>query len=216
MNEATDPLNKETVGEPAPETENSGAAPAESVPEQDETAESADNRASKPDKTDKADRKRSRKAEAELAEMTRKCEAVTAELQEEKEKYLRMLAEYDNFRRRTAKEKEGIYGDACCDTVKELLPVVDTLERAVDGLSEEDAASPLGKGIVMTLKSATDALAKLGVREVETTVFNPDLHNAVMHVDDESLGEGVITDVFQKGYSRGDQIIRYAMVKVAN
>ena len=163
-----------------------------------------------------SDKKRLKKAEAELAEAQKKLEATEAALAEEKDKYLRMLAEYDNFRRRTAKEKETIYGDATADTVKGLLPVVDTLERAAAGLSPEDAESPLGKGILMILKSATDALAKLGVEEVPSDTFNPDYHNAVMHVEDESLPEGAIVAVFQKGYRKGDHIIRYAMVQVAN
>ena len=163
-----------------------------------------------------ADKKRLKKAEAELAEVKKKLEATEAALAEEKDKYLRMLAEYDNFRRRTAKEKETIYGDATAETVKGLLPVVDTLERAAAGLTPEDAESPLGKGITMTLKSATDALAKLGVEEVPCDVFNPDIHNAVMHVEDDSLGENMIVEVLQKGYRRGDRVVRYAMVKVAN
>ena len=163
-----------------------------------------------------ADKKRLKKAEAELAETKKKLEAAEAALAEEKDKYLRMLAEYDNFRRRTAKEKETLYGDAVAETIKGLLPVVDTLERAAAGLSPEDAESPLGKGITMTLKSATDALTKLGVEEVPSDVFNPDIHNAVMHVEDESLGEGAIVAVLQKGYRKGDHIIRYAMVQVAN
>ncbi len=162
------------------------------------------------------DKKRLKKAEAELAEAQKKLEATEAALTEEKDKYLRMLAEYDNFRRRTAKEKETIYGDATADTIKGLLPVVDTLERAAAGLSPEEAESPLGKGILMILKSATDALAKLGVEEVPADTFNPDYHNAVMHVEDESLPEGAIVAVFQKGYRKGDHIIRYAMVQVAN
>ena len=163
-----------------------------------------------------SDKKKLKKLEAELAETKKKLEAAEAALAEEKDKYLRMLAEYDNFRRRTAKEKETIYGDATADTIKGLLPVVDTLERAAAGLTPEDAESPLGKGITMTLKSATDALSKLGVEEVPTDVFNPDIHNAVMHIEDESLGEGAIVAVFQKGYRKGDHIIRYAMVQVAN
>ena len=163
-----------------------------------------------------ADKKRLKKAEAELAETKKKLEAAEATLAEEKDKYLRMLAEYDNFRRRTIKEKETLYGDAVAETVKGLLPVVDTLERAAAGLSPEEAESPLGKGITMTLKSATDALTKLGVEEVPSDVFNPDIHNAVMHVEDENLGEGAIVAVFQKGYRKGDHIIRYAMVQVAN
>ena len=162
------------------------------------------------------DKKKLKKAEAELAEAQKKLADAEAALAEEKDKYLRMLAEYDNFRRRTAKEKETIYGDATADTIKGLLPVVDTLERAAEGLTPEDAESPLGKGIVMILKSATDALAKLGVEEVPADTFNPDYHNAVMHVEDESLPEGAIVAVFQKGYRKGDHIIRYAMVQVAN
>ena len=163
-----------------------------------------------------SDKKKIKKIEAELAETQKKLEAAEAALAEEKDKYLRMLAEYDNFRRRTAKEKETIYGDATADTVKGLLPVIDTLERAAAGLTPEDAESPLGKGITMTLKSATDALSKLGVEEVPVDTFNPDIHNAVMHVEDDSLPEGAIVAVFQKGYRKGDHIIRYAMVQVAN
>ncbi|MBR6782623.1 MAG: nucleotide exchange factor GrpE [Clostridia bacterium] len=163
-----------------------------------------------------SDKKKIKKVEAELAETQKKLEAAEAALAEEKDKYLRMLAEYDNFRRRTAKEKETIYGDATADTVKGLLPIIDTLERAAAGLTPEDIESPLGKGITMTLKSATDALSKLSVEEVPTDTFNPDIHNAVMHVEDDSLPEGAIVAVFQKGYRRGDHIIRYAMVQVAN
>lgn len=186
--------------------------PVEEAPAAEETA------AETPEKgKDKgSDKKKLKKAEAELAETKKKLEAAEAALAEEKDKYLRMLAEYDNFRRRTAKEKETIYGDATADTVKGLLPVVDTLERAAAGLTPEDAESPLGKGILMILKSATDALAKLGVEEVPSDTFNPDYHNAVMHVEDESLPEGAIVAVFQKGYRKGDHIIRYAMVQVAN
>ena len=182
----------------------------EVVEEVEETTETAEGKAKGSDK------KKSKKVEAELIETRKKLEALETALAEEKDKYLRMLAEYDNFRRRTAKEKETIYGDATADTVKGLLPVIDTLERAAAGLTPEDAESPLGKGITMTLKSATDALSKLGVEEVPTDAFNPDIHNAVMHVEDDSLPEGAIVAVFQKGYRKGDHIIRYAMVQVAN
>ena len=184
--------------------------PAEVEEVAEEAAESSEGKAKG------SDRKKIKKVEAELAETQKKLEATEAALAEEKDKYLRMLAEYDNFRRRTAKEKETIYGDATADTVKGLLPVIDTLERAAAGLTPEDAESPLGKGITMTLKSATDALTKLGVEEVPTDAFNPDVHNAVMHVEDDSLPEGAIVAVFQKGYRKGDHIIRSAMVQVAN
>ncbi len=162
------------------------------------------------------EKKRLKKAEAELENTQKKLTDVTAALAEEKDKYLRLYAEYDNFRRRTAKEKESIYADACTDTVKGILPVIDTLERAAAGLSAEDAEAPLGKGITMTLKSAVDALAKMGVEVIESKTFDPTVHNAVMHVEDDSLPEGAIVEVFQKGYRKGDHIIRYAMVKVAN
>ena len=204
MNENEKDITPETA-ETAEVTEPTVEAPAE------EAAETATE-----GKVKGSDKKKLKKVEAELAETQKKLEAAEAALAEEKDKYLRMLAEYDNFRRRTAKEKETVYGDATADTIKGLLPVVDTLERAAAGLTPEDAESPLGKGITMTLKSATDALAKLGVEEVPTDVFNPDIHNAVMHIEDESLGVGVIVAVFQKGYRKGDHIIRYAMVQVAN
>lgn len=205
MNERDENLTPETPEEEAvktaPEAEAASEAPAEEPTE---------------GKLKGSDKRKLKKVEAELTETKKKLEAAEAALAEEKDKYLRMLAEYDNFRRRTAKEKETIYGDAAADTVKGLLPVIDTLERAAAGLTAEDVESPLGKGITMTLKSATDALTKMGVEEVPSNVFNPDFHNAVMHIEDESLGEGAIVAVFQKGYRKGDHIIRYAMVQVAN
>ena len=181
-----------------------------------DTADAAVEQPPVEEKPKAADKKKVKKLEAELADAKAQVEALEDQLKEEKEKYLRMLAEYDNFRRRTAKEKETIYGDAAADTVKALLPVVDTLERAAEALSPEDAESALGKGITMTLKAATDTLSKMGVEAVPTDAFDPDIHNAVMHVEDESLGEGAIVAVFQKGYRKGDRIIRYAMVQVAN
>ncbi len=192
------------------ETAESVDIPVETAAEAESSVESGDS------KLKGADKKRLKRAEAELEEANKKLAAAEAALSEEKDKYLRMYAEYDNFRRRTAKEKESIYGDACADTVKGILPIIDTLERAAAGLSPEDAESPLGKGITMTLKSASDALDKMGIQVIEAETFNPDIHNAVMHVEDDSLPEGAIVEVFQKGYRKGEHIIRYAMVKVAN
>ena len=161
------------------------------------------------------DKRRAKKAEAEIAELTERLAASEAALAEEKEKYLRMLAEYDNFRRRTAKEKDGIYADAMADTVKAILPVIDNLERAA-AATPEGGQDGLSQGVQLTLKSAMDTLNKLGVSVIETETFDPNVHNAVMHVDDEAFGEGQIVEVFQKGYIRGDKVIRFAMVKVAN
>lgn len=162
------------------------------------------------------DKRRLKKIEAELADTQKKLTETEATLAEEKEKYLRMLAEYDNFRRRTAKEKEAIYNEASADAIKAILPVIDNLERAAAAISEEDAESTFAKGVTMTLKSATDALTKMGVTAIETETFDPNVHNAVMHVEDESRPEGTIVEVFQKGYKKGDHVIRYAMVTVAN
>lgn len=131
-----------------------------------------------------------------------------------KERLLRISAEYDNYRKRTTKEKEGIYTDACTDVLKEMIPVLDTLERAiaVDGSVED-----FKKGIEMTIKGFKGSFEKLGVEEIDATgEFDPNLHQAVMHVQDEALGTNSVVEVFQKGYRRGEKIIRHTMVKVAN
>ena len=161
------------------------------------------------------DRKKLKRAEADLAAARKELEAKDQALAEEKDRYMRMMAEYDNFRRRTAKEKDGIYADAIADAVKELLPVIDNLERAA-AATPEGGQDGLSQGVQLTLKSAMDTLNKLGVSVIETETFDPNVHNAVMHVDDEAFGEGQIVEVFQKGYIRGDKVIRFAMVKVAN
>ncbi|AKN33641.1 heat shock protein GrpE [Clostridium carboxidivorans P7] len=131
-----------------------------------------------------------------------------------KDRLARTVAEYDNFRKRTAKEKEGIYTNACEDILKEFLPVLDNLERAitVDGSVED-----LKKGIEMTIKQFNGALEKLEVEEIGADgEFDPNVHNAVMHVDDEQYGKNQVVEVFQKGYKRGDKVLRHSMVKVAN
>lgn len=153
-----------------------------------------------------------KKLEAEAADLHRQIDEAKEAAEQDKDKYLRMMAEYDNFRKRSAKEKEGIYADAYSDCVKTLLPVLDNLERA-EACDQLDA---LKKGVEMTLKEFRDALSKLGVTEVETERFDPNLHNAVMHIEDDSYGESAIVEVFQKGYQKDGKIIRYAMVKVAN
>lgn len=131
---------------------------------------------------------------------------------ETNDKYLRIMAEYDNFRKRTAKERDGIYSEAYSDAIKQLLPVIDNIERSVTFASDEETK----KGLNMIITQMTEALNKMGVTVIETKEFDPNVHNAVMHVDDEAYGEGEIVEVFQKGYKYKDKIIRYAMVKVAN
>ena len=148
----------------------------------------------------------------EINKLNEIIKGLEAEKAETNDKYLRVLAEYDNFRKRTQKEREALYQDAYIDAVSALLPIVDNVEMALKFTVDENDK----KGIEMIVSAVHQTLEKMGVSEVETKTFDPSLHNAVMHVDDESLGEGEIVEVFQKGYARGDRVIRYAMVKVAN
>ena len=131
------------------------------------------------------------------------------------DKYLRLAAEYDNYRKRTTKEKENIYADAKLDTVKPFLEVADNLDRAVSQFEEGD---PHRQGMEMICKQFTAVLEKLGVTEIPALEqpFDPGKHNAVMHIDDENFGQNIVAEVFQKGYQMGEKVVRFAMVKVAN
>ena len=151
---------------------------------------------------------------SEQKKLKEELEALKAELAEANDKHLRMAAEYDNFRRRSREEKDGIYASALSDAVSELLPIIDNLERAAGF----DDGEKVKEGLVMISNSVTSALDKLGVEAFGAIgdTFDPNLHNAVLHVEDESLGDGEIVEVFQKGYKKGKSIIRFAMVKVAN
>ena len=135
------------------------------------------------------------------------------ELEALKDRLLRLTAEYDNYRKRTAKEKEGIYTDACTDVLKEVLPVADNLERAlaVDGSVED-----IKKGVEMTIKGFLNSLEKLGVEEIDTTNgFDPNVHQAISVVEDANLNTNDVAQVYQKGYKKGEKVIRYSMVTVA-
>lgn len=130
------------------------------------------------------------------------------------DKHLRMAAEYDNFRRRSREEKDAIYETAMADTVRELLPIIDNLDRAVEYADGDKVID----GLILTAKATIGVFEKLGVEEFGKVgeTFDPNIHNAVFHVDDEAFGEGEIIEVFQKGYKKGKHIIRFAMVKTAN
>ncbi len=177
------------------------------IPEE-ETAE-----ASAPEKDGK--KKGDKKAKAENLKLKEEIESLTAALEEEKKNRLYLAAEYDNFRRRSQKEKDGIYSDAISDAIKEILPLFDNLERAgqYSGDSEKVA-----EGLALIAKMSDEVLSKLGVERFGAPgeQFDANIHNAVMHEDNEAFGENEITDVYQVGYKRGDKIIRFAMVKVAN
>ena len=142
-------------------------------------------------------------------------DALRKALADKEDQYLRLAAEYDNFRKRSQKEKEGLYQGAKSDAVAAFLPVYDNLDRA---LKQETADEAYKKGVEMTMAGLKEILSKLGVEEIPALgeTFDPALHNAVMHVEDESAGENTVVDVFQAGFRLGDKVIRFAMVKVAN
>ena len=131
------------------------------------------------------------------------------------DKYLRLCAEYDNFRKRSQKEKDSLYADIKAETLKKFLPVYDNLVRALDQSTEDEAYR---RGVEMIMTQFNTTMEKLGVTEIESLgqKFDPAFHNAVMHVEDAEKGENEIVEVFQKGFIMGDKVIRFAMVKVAN
>lgn len=138
-----------------------------------------------------------------------------SQLAAEKERYLRLAAEYDNYRKRCARERDSLYNDVRSDTISKLLPVYDNLERALKQ-NTEDAA--FYKGVEMTMTQLKEIFTGLGIEEIPALgqAFDPSIHNAVMHVEDESAGESIVVEEFQKGFKLGDKIIRFSMVKVAN
>ena len=142
-------------------------------------------------------------------------EELAKTLADTNDKYLRLAAEYDNYRKRTAREKEHVYSDAKIDTIKPFLGVLDNLERGVSQFEEGD---PHRQGLELICKQFEDVLTKLGVAEIPALgeKFDPEKHNAVMHTEDETVEENTVVEVFQKGYTLGDKILRFAMVKVAN
>ncbi len=151
----------------------------------------------------------------ETDEKSAEIEKLQKQLDELNDKYMRLIAEYDNFRKRSQKEKDAIYPDAVAATVEKFLSLSDNFERA---MSFECKDEEFKKGIVMIQNSLSDIFKGLNVEAIGIPGedFDPNFHNAVMHIDDESLGENKITDVFQKGYKIGDKVIRCAIVKVAN
>lgn len=142
-------------------------------------------------------------------------ESLKNQTAQQEDKYLRLAAEYDNYRKRTAKEKESLWTDVKAETAAAFLPVYDNLERALKQTTADEAYK---KGVEMTMTQLKEVLSKLGITEIPALgqPFDPNLHNAVMHVEDESLGENTVAEVFQAGFQCGEKVIRFAMVKVAN
>ena len=184
------------------------------------TAEAAETEQEKTPENQEPEKKSKKKEKKEKGitftrEQVEKMELAAKQLESVKDQFTRLTAEYDNYRKRTTKEKDGIYQDAKGDTIKAFLAVYDNLERA---LKQETADEAYKKGVEMTMTQLKEVLTKLGIEEIPALgePFDPNLHNAVMHVEDEGAGENTIVDVFQTGFKSGDKVVRFAMVKVAN
>ena len=161
-----------------------------------------------------ADKKKKSSKQSEIDTLKTEIEALKNEAKEKDDKYLRLAAEYDNFRRRSREEKDALYNTAMADTVSELLPIIDNLERAAGF----DDGEKVREGLKMIASTVAQTLSKLGVEEFGKPgdKFDPNLHNAILHDEDDTDRENEITDVFQKGYKKGNKIIRFAMVKTVN
>ena len=200
-------MSKKTNSNPASEekapnpsaADQSEAAKKQEQPAAEETAKAAEEK--KPE-----DAKQQEATEFEKAQQA---------LAQEHDSYLRLAAEYDNYRKRSQKEKDNLYTEIRSETVEKFLPVYDNLERA---LAQETQDAAFKKGVEMTMNQLVSVMEKLGVVSFGAAgeAFDPQLHNAVMHIEDESLGENVIAEVFQKGFKVGEKVVRFAMVKVAN
>ena len=187
-------------------------------PEAEETVETpeVEQEAAAEEQAEKKAKKKKEKGITFTREQVEQMELAVKQLEAVKDQYTRLGAEYDNYRKRTTKEKDNIYQDAKADTIKAFLAVYDNLERAAAAEGGED--SPHKKGLEMIFAQFKDILAKQGVTEIEAKgqPFDPEKHNAVMHIDDENYGENEVAQVFQAGFAMGDKIIRHAIVQVAN
>ena len=189
------------------EEKNIPTAESEEVKEAPATEEAPETPAPEAENKKEKKNKKTRELEAKIGDLE-------AALADKEDKYLRVCAEYDNFRRRSQKERESVYSDAYSDAINALLPVLDNLGRAV-GCEDPKA---LADGLALILKSFDEGLTQLGIEEIKAVgeTFDPERHYAVLHVEDENYGENEVVEVLQKGYTRGDKVIRYAVVKVAN
>ena len=201
---------KKAKAEPTPETE-------QTVPETEAVEEEVQPGAEEPkqEETPAEEPKKEEKPSKEPKAKAEKEPDFKSQLAAEKDKYLRLLAEYDNFRRRSQKEKENIYTDVRGETLKKFLPVYDSLYRALMQTAEDD---PGRRGLEMIMTQYENALTQLGVSLIEAVgqPFDANFHNAVMHVEDESVGENIVVEEFEKGFKIGDKVLRYSVVKVAN
>ena len=209
MNEQEEKVTPEAQEPQEPQTEK--------TPEEAPQAQTAGEK-TEPQEEKKGGKKKKEKGYTLTAEQMEKMEQAAAQLESVKDQYTRLAAEYDNYRKRTAREKENLYEDAKMETIKSFLAVYDNLERAVAACAGEDPDAPHRKGLEMIFHQFEEILTGLGVTEIEAQgqPFDPEKHNAVMHIEDETYGESVVAQVFQAGFMLGDKVIRHAIVQVAN
>lgn len=204
----TDPAENESAQDETgdgPEAEEDGSDGTDAEENESDKEEASDGSASKTEKKKFFGKKNKKdKKDEKIEELT--------------DRLTRQMAEFDNFRKRTEKEKSQMYEIGAKDIIEKILPVVDNFERGLSSVSEEDKATPFAEGMEKIYKQLMTTLEGIGVKPIEAVgqEFNPDFHNAVMHVEDEELGENIIAEEFQKGYMYRDSIVRHSMVKVAN
>ena len=199
-------MSKKTNSSPASEEQAKEASAAEQNEQTAAQAKPEAEATKQPEEKKHEDAKQQEASEFEKAQQA---------LAQEHDSYLRLAAEYDNYRKRSQKEKDNLYTEIRSETVEKFLPVYDNLERA---LAQETQDAAFKKGVEMTMNQLVSVMEKLGVESFGAAGdhFDPQLHNAVMHIEDESLGENVIAEVFQKGFKVDEKVVRFAMVKVAN
>lgn len=181
---------------------------------EEEVEKTAENGAEK----EKPKKKSPKKSDKKADELAKKLEEAEKKYNELDDKYFRLAAEYTNYQRRTSEEKDALYTSAVADTVEKLLPILDNIDRAITTAEQADNMEAVTEGIKKIAKDAADTFKKMGIEPIEAVgqSFDAAYHNAVMHVDDDSVGENIVVEEFMKGYKKGDKVIRYSMVKVAN
>ncbi|MCB6645713.1 nucleotide exchange factor GrpE [[Clostridium] scindens] len=212
VKEAVEEAKKSAVEQPEGEP-GEDQAEEECAKEASEGEEASENEEEEPDEEDE-DKKSGKKLFGKKNKKDKKDEKI----EELTDRLTRQMAEFDNFRKRTEKEKSQMYEIGAKDIIEKILPVVDNFERGLDAVKEEDKEDPFIQGMEMVYKQLMTVLGELGVKPIEAVgkEFDPNLHNAVMHVEDENFGENIIAEEFQKGYMYRDSVVRHSMVKVAN
>ena len=228
VEEAKAKAAEEAEAEKKETAEEADTDPAENESAQDETgdgpaaeedgSDGTDAEENESDKEDASDGSASKTEKKKFFGKKNKKDKKDEKIEELTDRLTRQMAEFDNFRKRTEKEKSQMYEIGAKDIIEKILPVVDNFERGLSSVSEEDKATPFAEGMEKIYKQLMTTLEGIGVKPIEAVgqEFNPDFHNAVMHVEDEELGENIIAEEFQKGYMYRDSVVRHSMVKVAN